>query len=80
MTGDILTHAYPPTSIDHVTPLRYRPSSAPSYLPPVLERLERMVKKRDEAGNRSSVPFVWRNDLPRAGLEMLISAIHYLLM
>lgn len=42
--------------------------------------LDRMIRTRDDTGNRSSVPFVWKNDLPRAVLEMLISAMHYLLM
>ena len=44
--------------------------------------LEKMIDKRSKAGGRDrwAVPFVWQNDLPRAGLEMLISTIHYLLM
>lgn len=44
--------------------------------------LEMMIDKRSKTDGRDrwAVPFVWQNDLPRAGLEMLISTIHYLLM
>ncbi|KAG7562222.1 hypothetical protein FFLO_02308 [Filobasidium floriforme] len=74
---------YPPnltpsagTAVGHLSDLHRRKPVTP------LSGLEKMFDTRSKAGDRDrwAVPFVWQNDIPRAGLEMLISTIHYLLM